>query len=187
MKPGVRGTNTSVGFFGKNSPNSSKGWYEDDYNNFGPAVGFAWQVPWFGQGKTTIRGGNQVTYQIIQAPNNIFQENGVPGSVNSIQFTGDTRANAYLDLTKLASLVPVPSSLQPMQPIPVTDRTQQVYQPEKGTVAPYAQNLTLSLTRSLNSNLTLNLRYAGTFARKQWNPVFNINAPDFLYNGLKQA
>jgi hypothetical protein len=32
-------------------------------NNFGPAVGFAWNVPWFGEGKTTIRGGYQVTFQ----------------------------------------------------------------------------------------------------------------------------
>ena len=54
-------------------------------------------------------------------------------------------------------------------------------------MTPYTQNLTLSLTRSLRSNLTLDLRYVGTFARKQWNPVFNINVPDFLYNGLKQA
>src|SRR5204863_3732499 len=31
------------------------------------------------------------------------------------------------------------------------------------------------------------LRYVGTLARKQWNPVFNINIPNFLYNGLQQA
>ncbi|HEY2381337.1 MAG TPA: TonB-dependent receptor [Terriglobia bacterium] len=187
MKPGVRGTNTPVGYLGKNSPNPNTPWYNNDYNNFGPAVGFAWQVPWFGEGKTTIRGGYQVTYQIIQAPNNIFQENAVPGSTNSIQFTGDAAANAYLDLTKLSSLIPVPSSLVPMQPVPVTDRTQQVYQPQANTVAPYAQNLTLSVTRSLSSSLTLDLRYVGTLARKQWNPTFNINSPNFLFNGLKEA
>lgn len=187
MKPGIRGTNTAVGYFGKNSPNPNSPWYEDDYRDFGPAVGFAWQVPWLGQGKTTVRGGYQITYQIIQAPNNIFQENAVPGSVNSIQFTGDTAANAYLDLTKVAALIPVAPTIQPMQPVPTTDRTQGVYQPEKNTVTPYAQNLTLSVTRGLTSSLTLNLRYAGTLARKQWNPVFNINVPDFLYNGLKQA
>ena len=65
MKPGVRGTNTVSAYFGKGSPNAGTPWYEDDYNNFGPAVGFAWQLPWLGQGKTTIRGGYQVTYQIV--------------------------------------------------------------------------------------------------------------------------
>jgi hypothetical protein len=52
---------------------------------------------------------------------------------------------------------------------------------------PYAQNLTMSLTRSLRSNLTLDLRYVGTLARKQWNPIVNVNQPNFLYNGLKEA
>ena len=36
--------------------------FNKDLNNFGPAVGFAWQLPWFGKGKTTLRGGYQVSY-----------------------------------------------------------------------------------------------------------------------------
>src|SRR5262249_36542769 len=63
MKPGVRGSNTAVEFVGKNSPHPGTPWYNDDYNNFGPAIGFAWQVPWFGAGKTTVRGGYQLTHQ----------------------------------------------------------------------------------------------------------------------------
>src|SRR5262249_48683616 len=31
------------------------------------------------------------------------------------------------------------------------------------------------------------LRYVGTLAGKQWNSTFNINIPDFIYNGLKEA
>ncbi len=38
------------------------GAYNKDLINFGPAVGFAWQIPWFGKGKTTLRGGYQTTY-----------------------------------------------------------------------------------------------------------------------------
>ena len=34
----------------------------ENYNNFGPAIGFAYQLPWFGEGKTTIRGGYQQTF-----------------------------------------------------------------------------------------------------------------------------
>jgi hypothetical protein len=187
MKPGARGQNTTIAFFGKNSPNSGTPWYEDDYNNFGPAVGFAWQPPWLGQGKTTIRGGYQITYQIGQSGNNIFQENAVPGTTDNITYQGDSNIT-YLDLTTVPSSIPPPSSLaSPLLPVPTTSRTQQIYNPEKGVVTPYTQNLTLSLTRSISSNLTLDLRYVGTLSRKQWNPVFNINIPNFLYNGLKDA
>ena len=186
MKPGLRGTNTVSAYVGKNSPKSGTPWYEDDYNNFGPAIGFAWQLPWLGQGKTTIRGGYQVTYQIGQSGNNLFQEQAVPGSTDSITYSGDSNI-AYLDLTKVQSVIPAPSAATPLQPVPTTSRTQQVYNPEKGIVTPYTQNLTLSITRSLRSNLTVDLRYVGTLSRKQWNPVFNINIPNFLYNGLKDA
>jgi hypothetical protein len=187
MKPGVRGEPTSIEFVGKNSPKSGTPWYPDDWNNFGPAVGFAWQVPWFGAGKTTVRGGYQMTYNAGQVANAITQENVVPSSTNMATYAGDSGANAYLDLTKVSSLIPVPNIIRPMQPIPVSDRTQQVYNPQPGLVNPYAQDLTLSVTRSVSSNLTVDLRYIGTLGRKQWNAAFQINQPNFLFNGLKEA
>jgi len=185
MKPGVRGEPTAIEFVGKKSPKSGTPWYSDDWNNFGPALGFAWQVPWFG-GKTTIRGGYQMTYNAGQVANAITQENVVPSSTNQATYAGDS-INAYLDLTKLSSLIPVANIIRPMQPIPVSDRTQQVYNPQPNLVNPYAQNLTLSVTRSVSSNLTVDLRYIGTLGRKQWNAAFQINQPNFLYNGLKEA
>ena len=48
---------------GPKTKNPDKTIYKNDWNNFGPAVGFAWQLPWFGKGKTNIRGGYQITYQ----------------------------------------------------------------------------------------------------------------------------
>ena len=80
FKPGVRGTPTAMQFIGKNSPNPGTPWFSDDYKDFGPAVGFAWQVPWFGAGKTTVRGGYQMTFNQGQVANSITQENVVPGS-----------------------------------------------------------------------------------------------------------
>jgi hypothetical protein len=63
MAPGQRGDLTSFEFIGPNSPHPGSTLFPKDWNNFGPAVGFAWQVPWFGEGKTAVRGGYQVTYQ----------------------------------------------------------------------------------------------------------------------------
>src|SRR6185369_12927139 len=106
---------------------------------------------------------------------------------NNARYMGDSGANAYLDLTKLPSIVPVPNIIKPMQPVPLTDRTQQIFVPEDGVRNPYAENITMSVTRSIRPNLTLDLRYIGTLGRKKWNACFNINQPNFLYNGLKEA
>ena len=186
-KPGARADLTAMQFVGKNSPNPGTTWYPNDYNNFGPAVGFAWQVPWFGAGKTTVRGGYQMTYNGGPSFNSITQENVAPGSTLSSTYAGDSGANAYLDLTRLAPVIPVPQITKPVQPIPLTDRTQQMYVPQPNFVNPYAQNITLALTRSVSSNLTFDLRYIGTLGRKQLNAAFQINQPNFLYNGLKEA
>src|SRR5215470_7355460 len=186
-KPGVRAEPTVMQFVGKNSPHPSTTWYPDDYNNFGPAVGFAWQVPWFGAGRTTVRGGYQMTYNGGPSFNSITQENVAPGSTLSATYAGDSGANAYLDLTKMPPVVPVPQIVKPVQPIPLTDRTQQMYVPQPGFVNPYAQNITLAVTRSVAPNLSVDLRYIGTLGRKQLNAALQINQPDFLYNGLKEA
>jgi hypothetical protein len=186
MKPGVRAATTTIQFVGKNSPHPDIPWYNNDYNNYSPAVGFAWQVPWFGAGKTTVRGGYQITHQIPQSTNTLSFEIIVPGSSNNVTYVGDAN-NPYLDLARMASIIPLDNGLKPMQPVPTTDRAQTVYSPINGTVSPYTQNFTLAITRSVRSNLTVDLRYVGTLSRKQWNPAFNINIPNFLYNGLKEA
>jgi hypothetical protein len=188
MSPGVRnGSQTVIQFVGKNSPNPDIPWHQNDWNNFGPAVGFAWQVPWFGAGKTTVRGGYQVTYQIGDGYSSMVQETNVPGSSSSTSYTGDSGANAYLDLTKLSSLIPVPVPFRPMQPVPLTQRTQQIYIPDPNLVTPYAQNLTLSVTRSIGSSVSVDLRYIGTLGRKQRSATNNINVPNFRSNGLREA
>ena len=64
MKPGIAGGRDEVRIRGKElSESGQDASIPNDYNNFSPGVGFAWQVPWFGEGRTTVRGGYQVTYQ----------------------------------------------------------------------------------------------------------------------------
>jgi hypothetical protein len=185
--PGVRGEPTVFEYVGKNSPNPDKSFFPNDWNNFGPAVGFAWQVPWFGAGKTTVRGGYQITYNGLPSFNSLTQTQVTPGSTLAANYQGDSGANAYLDLTKLQSVVPVPQIIKPMQPVPLSDRTQQVYIPQPGLVNPYVENMTLTVTRSVGSNMTVEARYLGTLGRKQWNAQLQINQPNFLTNGLKEA
>src|SRR5262249_37410684 len=49
--------------------------------------------------------------------------------------------------------------------------------------SPYVQNLTLSVTRSIRQNVTLDVRYIGTLGRRLYSSI-NLNSPNFLYNGL---
>jgi hypothetical protein len=186
-KPGMRDDPTAFEYVGPNSPNPDKTYFPNDYNNFGPAVGFAWQVPWFGAGKTTVRGGYQITYNGLPSFNSLTQTQVTPGSTLAVNYQGDSGANAYLNLAKLSSAVPAPVTVLPMQPVPLTDRTQQVYIPAPDLVNPYVQNITFSVTRSIRNNMTVDVRYLGTLGRKQWNAQLQINQPNYLTNGLKEA
>jgi hypothetical protein len=58
----VRSNMSTFEFVGPNSPNPNKSAYPNIYHNFGPSFAFSWSLPWFGEGKTTIRGGYQITY-----------------------------------------------------------------------------------------------------------------------------
>jgi hypothetical protein len=78
----------------------------ENHGNFGPAIGFAYELPWFGEGKTTIRGGYQQTFQRILV-NNSGEANGtdtfigqIPGSQQTFNTAvGDAKYQAILNPT----------------------------------------------------------------------------------------
>ncbi|PYS46369.1 MAG: hypothetical protein DMG13_30125, partial [Acidobacteria bacterium] len=157
-----KGSPTQIQYIGPNSPNPAQSLFPKHWGNVGPAVGFAWQVPWFGEGKTTLRGGYQITYQ-----NNIGLQIADPaGSSYSAVYIGDS-AHPYLDMTNIQNLVPAFVPTKPMAPILVTDRSQTVSAYDPNYQNPYIENVTLAVTRSVRSNLTVDVRYVGTLSRKQ--------------------
>ena len=186
MNPGARADLTTFQFVGPSSPHSGQLPYNNDWKNFGPAIGFAYQLPWLGEGKTTVRGGYQITYQGGGRFNTL--ENALtqpPGRVYAGTYTG-TASDPYLDLTKVTAQTvptPLPAGVTPMKQIPVTDRSQNANFFDPNYTSPYVQNLTLSVTRSIRPNLTLDVRYIGTLGRRLYSSI-NLNAPNFLYNGL---
>jgi hypothetical protein len=186
MNPGIRGDLTTFEFVGRNSPNPNKTVYKNDYNNFSPAIGFSWNVPWFGEGRTTVRGGYQMTYQgggRLSTVQPLLA--GAPGASLNVS---PNWTNVYKDLASLtAADLPIAPSNLPLQPVPVNVRTSTYTPFDPNLVNPYVQNLNLSVTRTLNKTVTLDVRYVGTLSKKNFNSqpgTINLNTSNYLYNGL---
>jgi len=182
-------------FIGPDSPNPDEVFFNRDLNNWGPAVGFAWQLPWFGRGKTTLRGGYQLTYSNISRmdPNGGFMNvaGSQPGTRFPHSYGGDADDYPYMDLSMLEDLVPTSRfwnefSPQPLEVRPITDGTQTVSVYDPNIRTPYIQSLTLALTRQVSSTLTVDVRYIGTLSRKQVGTI-NLNTNNWMHNGLKEA
>lgn len=173
---------TNLEFVGPKTPNPNKSAYKKDLNNIGPAVGFAWQVPWFGAGKTNVRGGYQITFEgggrYVNLSNYIFNNQGY---VFLAQSQGPSDGGLF-DTSDLGGLIPITPSTLPMQPILVQKRDVDAWAFDSNYKAPYIQNFTLSVTRQVTRNLNLDVRYVGTRGLKLYSDLFDLNLPNVYYN-----
>jgi hypothetical protein len=201
MNPGARADMTTFEFVGPNSNNPDKSAYPNIWHNFGPSFAFAYTLPWFGEGKTTIRGGYQITYS-TGSPNpgqgrfSSYSQalSGAPG--RTLLANANSQSGIYLDLTTAANtlnpnnlsvVLPVAPGVAPLQPQLTTGpRNQALSAFDPNYENPYVQNLTLSITRSVNRNVTVDVRYIGTLSRKTYT-VQDLNINNFRDNGLLAA
>jgi hypothetical protein len=182
---------TNVEFVGPNSPNPGRTVIPRDRNNFGPAVGFSWNLPWFGEGKTTLRGGYSIQFSRVNVSEGTLASALGGASEPSTTFGGSTgvtsaiagiAAGRAVSITDLPTLVPLNIPVNaPGQAIPIYTRSASVQAYAPDFVTPYTQNLNMSVTRSLTRSMTLDLRYVGTLARKQSGSL-NLNTNTVLYN-----
>ena len=177
-------TLTAIQFVGPQTTNPDQTVIARNRKNFGPAVGFAWQVPWFG-GKTTVRGGYSMQYQRLTVRDDILAS--APGNtLNQVAAITDpdiasiisTRAVSFNDLPKIAPRVP---QVAPGLPTPVYARNTSFTAYDPHLSNPYVENLTLSITRQLHQTGTLDVRYIGTLARKQLGSM-DVNTSTVYYN-----
>ena len=178
-----------VEFIGPNSPNPDKTAWPRDKNNFGPAIGFSWQLPWFGEGKTTVRGGYQITYGTTtrdgvavdtllgSAPNSVL----TPTTVNTDTDVAAILATRALNLTDIPTLTPVRPTSAPGRVIPIYGRSLGFTQYDPKFAEPYVQNLNLSVTRLVSRNISVDVRYVGTLSRKQLGNV-DLNTVNVYHN-----
>ena len=188
LRPGERGQDVEFIFVGPNSPNPELRPYERDLNNFGPAIGFSYTIPWLGKGRTVLRGGYQASFLgggQADTVGPIIQN--APGATVQGTFTGPN-GGQYFNMQDVINGVGVPAqpSALPVRPIPVYDRNVNLTVFDSAYATPYVQNLTMSVTHTFNSKFSLDVRYIGTLSRKLAN-TFDINDPNIFQNGLFEA
>ena len=190
---------TRYQFIGPGSINSDIKAWNKDMNNFAPHIGFAYQLPWFGRGMTTLRGGWSVSY----SPVNNFDQYGIQlasvAAVNTdrvVVYRGMgnefdlSSTRYYMDYGMLPQLLPMndPSapengSIMPMTPSGMGQNAGFLVAIDENIKNPYTHSLNMSVTRNIGRNLTVDLRYIGTFGRSMIGSL-NLNQSNWLQTGL---
>jgi len=177
-----------VQFVGKNSPNPNIGTNlkGNDNNNFAPSVGFAWNVPWWGKGKTVVRGGYGINYS--GALRNFITVDGVIGTVPGINLVsgGSGRTfnpSSYLALQNVTFPIPLAAGTPDTSPFPVPTTERSLGLTTYNNTAPYTQNWNLEIQREVAKNLTFEARYVGSKGTKLWGRI-NLNTVNIFENGI---
>ena len=174
------GALTQVQLVGPGTPNADVKLYQNDNNNFAPGVGLAWSLPWFGKDKTVIRTGYGIGYE----RNPIYLTHNVSGLEPGLSQTAILLVPSVFNVRNLR--LPVAPTGPPLSPIPVTERTQNIFAFDDNLRTPYIQNWNFSITRSLPGSGSFTARYVGSKGTKLVRAA-NINEVNIFENGLLEA
>ncbi|MBL8175967.1 MAG: TonB-dependent receptor, partial [Bryobacterales bacterium] len=180
-QPGrLAGSMTRLEQVGPNSPNRGRGIYGKDFNNWSPVVGVAWNLPFFGKGKTTFRAGYSMGFE----RHALRLIDVVAGDQPGLRSVANFQSARALNLGNIGlPLTPVGAVLEE---VPLTDRTQTVRTYDSGLRTPYVQNWNASIDRQLPGRTLLSVRYVGTKGTKLIRG-FSVNEHMIFENGLLDA
>jgi hypothetical protein len=160
-----------IQFVGKNSTHPNIGTFinGDDYHSFAPSVGFAYNLPWFGKGKTVIRSGYGISYE--GALRNFITVDGVINSVPGVAQVANGAGlpytpQAYTTLGTLSWPIPFPAGTATVAPFVVQPTQRSLAITTYNFVNPYTQNWNFEIQREVAKNTTVEVRYVGTKGSK---------------------
>jgi hypothetical protein len=179
--PGATGGSvTTVRPIGPGTANPDERYFAGDHNNFGPAIGLAWRLPWLGANKTVLRAGYGIGYE----RNPLFLFSTVSGQEPGYSTLAALVPSTRTDLSNLP--LPLSPALAPLAPVGFTDRTSSAFSFDSHLRTPYYQNFNVSLSRELSQNMLLDLRWVANKGTKLIQDA-NINEVNILENGILNA
>ncbi len=180
-QPGrLAGSLTRVHLVGRRSPNPGVLLYGNDFNNFAPAVGLSWSLPWFGKNKTVLRAGYGIGYE----RNSLRLVDVVAGDLPGLREVRNLTSAGYLDLASIR--LPLQAGTKPLELVPLTDRLQIVRVFDSGLRSPYVQNWNISIQRSLTPSSWLEVRYVGNKGTRLVRGT-SVNETNIFENGILEA
>jgi len=184
-------------FIGPNSIHPNQRLFSPDFNNFGPAIGLAYEAPSFLGGKTIIRAGFQLSYRTVGNMGSGFGTAmaNVSGTIYQNYYRGDANipymaasyvppaSNPEYSKFDLQNLLPspVPAGVMPMNTMLARNHGVDFTVYDYNTRNPYTSNINVSLSHSFGSTVTMDVRYVGTLARKGIGQI-DINSPNIFNN-----
>jgi hypothetical protein len=160
-------TLTGGEFVGKNSPQPGKLIHPNDWKDFGPSIGFSYNLP--ERTHTVLRGGYGINYA---AAATFLTYSGDFGSLNgesqNLTATAFPTPGGYMSAGLIGSnqnLFPLSATIQPLQAIglnqPLLSRSQSITGYADNWRAPYIQSFNLSIQHQLTRSLTMDVGWVG--------------------------
>ncbi len=181
FRPGATGGSlTNIELIGPKTSKPDATLFQPDRNNFAPAVGLSWGLPWFGKNKTIFRAGYSMGYE----RNSLRLIDVFSGDQPGLRSRVVRNVSAFTNLA--AVRLPLAPNEAPLATVPITDRTQTVRAIDDHLRTPYVQNWNASLQRELPGGILLDLRYVGNKGTRLLRAT-NLNENNVFENGILDA